>query len=248
MKEGIHKNLWSKLQNKITFGINESFQFISPTAITFVDWTFYRDRFDLIKDFPLVIGKHDGKIGYWYTDKQKGHYQKCPKSDSLIMIPAHSEYYGKESLKKGVYNGILAGMFTLTLAIALGFTEIFLLGFDMTDVNGLTHFYQNNDKGIGQFCDEDNTERTGVGYNNNGLFNTGVFNNDEKYIQQFWKPYLQEKDVKIYNVSMNSRINTFEKITYDSFFERIQNEKEVNKNSIREKIRNTIKNAQNNSI
>lgn len=240
MNDGINKGLWTKLDNIVTFGINESFQFFNSTLLTFVDWTFYRDRFDKVKDFPLVVTLDNPAIGYWYTDRQKGRYQKCPIADSLVKVKGSSVYFGKESLKKGVYTGVLGGLFATTLAIALGFDEIYLLGFDFSQTNGKTHFYQNNTEGIGQFKDENNVERSGVGFNKFGQFATGVFNNSDKYIQDFWKPYLEEKDVKIYNVSMNSRINTFEKITYDKFFERIKNEDPIHQEKNREEIRNKI--------
>ncbi|MCK9542964.1 MAG: hypothetical protein M0R03_13135 [Novosphingobium sp.] len=241
MQEGIEKGLWTKLDNIATFGINEAFQFFNPTLITFVDWTFYRDRFDKIKNYPLVIGINNPAIGFWYTDRKRGSYQKCAKGDTLVMVNGSSEYFGKESLKKGCYTGVLAGLFTTTLAMALGYNEIYLLGCDMGQKDGKTHFYQNNNKGIGNFTDENNVERTGVGFNVCGHFSTGVYNNTDAYIQDFWKPYLTDTDVKIYNVSMNSRIDTFEKITYDEFFKNIENEEKLDQNKVREQIRIKIK-------
>ena len=247
IQEGIDKGLWDKLKNEVTFGCNEAFKFFSPTAITFVDWTFYKCRYKHIHNYPLVIGKHNPAIGFWYRGKGGTKYQKCSEGATLEMIQGSGKYFGKDSLKKGVYSGVLCGLFTTTLAIALGYDEIYLLGFDFGQKNGKTHFYQNmND--VGQFIDENNQERTGVGYNIRGGFNTGVFNNTDEYIQQFWTPYLEETDVKIYNVSMNSRIKTFDKITYDSFFERINDGQRIEQDKIRKEIRIEIQEQRDSNI
>jgi len=247
IQEGIEKGLWKKLENEVTFGVNEAFKFFHPTAITFVDWTFYKCRWEHMLNYPLVIGKFDPAIGFWYRGKGGHKYQKCPKEDTLEMIKGSGKYFGKESIKKGIYSGVLAGLFTTTLAIGLGFDEIYLLGFDMDQKDGKTHFYQNmND--VGDFIGENNEHRTGVGFNVSGDFNTGVFNNNDDYIQKFWTPYLEDSDIKIYNVSMSSRIRTFEKIDYDNFFKRIENNEKIDQAQIREEIRNKIKEQRDSDI
>ena len=104
-----------------------------------------------------------------------------------------------------LYYGIncLAGMFALSWAVR-NFKEIFLLGYDLTDLNGATHSYEGQIK----------TSSYGVG--NKELLITYQKNLDD------WKKYLDIKGVKIYNVSKISRINCFEKINYSKMYKLLE--------------------------
>ena len=126
-----------------------------------------------------------------------------------------NEYYGKHSIEKNtIFYGQmgLTGFFALSLAVAEDYKEIFLLGFDFgtSSLNDKTTHYYRGQIQITQ-------DHSGVGH-------PDVYRNEHGVISavQDFAVYLKETDVKIYNVSMNSNINYFEKIDGQTFFEKIK--------------------------
>jgi len=233
LQEGFDNNLQELLKYKTVFTLNEEFRFFNSTVTFFGDWTFYKCRYDLLKNHPLIIGRFDNKFN-----------NDVPKLPQLILLPSCPKYLGQhDSWKQGFYTGVLTGLFTLTVAIALGFEEIYLLGFDGHAINGKTHHYQGL-YGYGMFVNDDGKPRTGMGVKSNGMYNTSVFNKDKKrFNQDFWDKYKPELNrVKIYNVSPTSKIETFPKISYSDLFKKLKNDKEcINQSLIRQKIKTYIK-------
>jgi len=219
-------------EKEVSFSINDNIKFFESTVAMFGDWTCYRDRFDLFKKHPLVIGRYDTHI----NNKIDGALP-CPKHEGLILLQTSGHYHGKESLKEGIYSGVLTGAFALNLAIQLGFKEIFLLGFDCGEINGRTHFYQGIPN-AGQFRDYEGKPCTGVGKNEHGKYNSDFYNKDDENLNKLWKPFEVEMDnVNIYNVSPLSRINVFPKIDYSTFFKMIDDGSQINQEDARKEIR-----------
>jgi hypothetical protein len=235
VKEGISLGLSSHLEREVTFGINDAIKFFDCTAFTFGDWTAYASRFELYKHHPLVIGRYDTH----FTHKIEGSIP-CPKQDNLILLPGSGKYNGTEGLSKGLYSSVLTGAFTLNLVIRLGFQQIFLLGFDCGAANNKTHFYEGiPDAGI--YCDYSGQKTTGVGKNGNN-YNTSFYNHSDININALWEPFKEEFDkVKIYNVSLQSRINVFDKIGYNSLFRILKEVQiEVNQKEVQKEIRTIL--------
>jgi len=219
LKEGISKGLWNKIKNKFTIGCNSNFNHFSATINTFVDKDFYLKNQAKLHQLPLVIGKKHGGLN---------------ERENLYLFMTANEYYGKESLKLNkVYSGVLVGIFSITLSICFGCELIFLLGFDWTkktfkkDSYGkvVTHYYQNN---------KDLWHR-GIGLTN--FYDT---HKPDDYFNVFLK-----EPVKIYNVSLISNINCFEKISYDEFFSQISNLQDYEQEEVREKIKKLLKESKN---
>jgi hypothetical protein len=212
IKQGINLGLLDFLPYEITFGINDVIKFYCPTVAMFGDWCAYRDRFNLYKNHPLVIGRYDMHIGRTIEGALP-----CPKHDSLILLKGSGKWNGKDSLKDGLYSSVLTGAFTLNLAIRLGFTEIYLLGFDCCEVDGLTHWYQGITN-AGQYTDYEGTAYSGVGKKSSGEYNTSFYNSNDADINTLWKPFEEEMgNVQILNISPLSRITIFPKVDYPSF-------------------------------
>jgi len=132
------------------------------------------------------------------------------------------EIYRKDKpFNYGIYRKYLTGIWSLSIAIKLlGRGEIFLLGFDCKtdkkkDIN------DNNFHGI-------NVEKQVVDYDKT-----------KGKINRYLRPFESETDCKIYNVCPDSNINTFEKINYDSFFEKLNGEV-FNQDELRMNIRSEI--------
>ena len=192
INEGIKKGLWDKLKGKFSVGCNATYKFFDSTMTCGVDGAFFREqKAELIKLSLVVTRNH--------------HTALKEKWDNMIIMPFSTvEYY--QGLKGGVYSNKLAGLFALSIGIYLiGKGDVYLVGFDGGNPSGekdkigkeITHFYQNEfrHRGTGK-----------VHYYNRANRMSEVFDRYKKVI-----------DINIKNVSMNSRIPSFEKISYDDF-------------------------------
>lgn len=187
ISEGIKQQLWHRLKDRFTIGLNYSYRYFEPTALCYVDNAFCRDNEQALKQLPLVI-----------TKKSAGG-----EENGFVTLPPAMIY--DRSLKKGVYNPQLCGMFALSLAIYLiGEGEIYLLGYDFGKVSGKTHFYQ------------DKLTHRGVGKTD--------YYSSEKSLGKF-DCYKHLTGISIFNVSPESGLNQFTKIDYGTFFNLLINEK-----------------------
>jgi len=211
IRDGLPLGLSNYLEREVVFSLNDNIKFVDSTVAVFGDWTAYRDRYELFKEHPLVIGRFDMHIG-----RSIEGATPCPKHDSLILLQGSGKYHGAEGLSKGLYSAVLTGAFTLNLACRLGFKQIFLLGFDCGAIGKSTHWYDNVE-GAGSFLDYEGQPYTGVGKNEQGNYNTSFYNSSDDNFNLLWKPF-QVEDVMIYNVSLESRITEFQKIGYQSMF------------------------------
>lgn len=228
----INQEIFPLLKNEFTFGINETIQFFESTVAVYGDWYCYYSRYAQFSNHPLVIGR--------YSNEYNHPEFEFPKHKDLILLNSSQQYNGNEGLQKGLYTPILTGAFALSLAIQLGFKNIFLLGFDNTAINGKTHWYQNI-KGAGEFKDLDGLDHCGVGYNYKGEYKSSIYNRDDNSLNELWKPFLIEKKVNIVNVSPFSRITVFDKCGYNCLFSYlIRSPQNINQNEVRKTILNTV--------
>jgi len=215
----IEDGLFQFLQNKFSIGINFSYKFVNTTCNLGVDENLYEGTGDhaihqshnVIAALPLWIGKDCTGI-------------KHPEPNSIFLKP--SKTYDRE-LKNGVYRASLSGIFATSLAIKLlrqgqSNTEIYLLGYDyspcmkdgkkfiLSDGKPWTHWYQ------------DTFQHRGTG-KVSWYAQTGIDPDTQKrlaYAELEFKPFVNEKEVKIFNVGGTSIIPTFPHISYEEFFSR----------------------------
>jgi len=99
-----------------------------------------------------------------------------------------------------------------------------LLGMDWGHINGHTHFFDDTETGKIEW---QGSKQTGVGFNVNGDHNTGNYNIGKSKVNNpdFWyNCYKKEKDVNIYNVSLESKITSFPKIGFKEFYQAMHSE------------------------
>jgi len=215
ISEGLSFGLWDKLKGHFVIGTNYSYKFYEATLQTYVDSTFYTQNFEDIKKLPLIIG-------------QGRHIDMKNRPENSFVISTNHIY--NRDLKDGVYSAMLVGLYSLSLGIyLLDFGEIYLLGFDYGNIDNkvddkkrkITHFYQSqiNHRGIGKTSWYDAKNRADKDF--------GV--------------YSSEKQCKIYNVSPLSKINIFEKISYEQFFMKLDN-KTFDQNELRNYVKEQLKN------
>ncbi len=213
----INQGLWSKIQNSFTIGVNYSFRDFDSTILCTSDYGFYIG--EVAQGWAITPRK---KIKLW----NKKLYDPCfyaeltdlpliiaPNREDMrakrlfntIFLPfATHTYHGRESLLKGVYKIELSGLWALGVAVELlqGEGEIFLLGYDFGDIGTGTHYYEHSN-------------HRGVGY-------TGWYDKEMFRVDSHFNCWRKEKDIKIYNVSLSSKINCLPKLTSDCFFTKIK--------------------------
>jgi len=238
--------LWNTLKDEFTIGCNWSHRWFNSTVLMYSDYQWYATEKERLKDVPLILGKKDG----YYNRKDS-----VTLGDNVLLLNEcvnttrlkkgnkkpgmHPTYWGKDAWKKGFYCSQLIGLKALNLAIALGCTEIYLLGFDACDINGHTHFYDDTDAGTylwnkHKYC--------GMGKHDNGKYRTGNYNKIEELNNFYFEPFEQElSKIDIFNVSVESKIETFCKITYDEFYKDLKDRKtKVNHEEIRQAIKDKL--------
>lgn len=235
---GLDSQLEEIIKGNFSIGLNYFFKYGCDTTFTsFADWQFYEDNIKELEQLQLIIGSYDQSL--------KNHKENKTHKNTFLLENS-GIYNGKDSLLKGIYCKQLIGIWSLSLAIALGFKEIYLLGFDACEIHGQTHFYQavvNLNKTTPIYIKDKLVDNRlhfrGVGKNEKGLYKTSTYNNKKHLNKKWFAPFTTEKNIKIYNVSPESAIDVFQKITYEEFYKKIKNP-HVMQDQARGYIRNII--------
>ncbi|MBN1546531.1 MAG: hypothetical protein JW902_07730 [Syntrophaceae bacterium] len=211
--------MFDQLKNRFTVGLNYSHHFIDTTFLMYVDETFANGQKYYLERLPLVIGMDHAGVSV---------------RPNTIELPATTDY--RRDCSNGVYRASLAGLFALSFMIhVLDEGEIFLLGFDYGAKKGkglqgraydkhghaLTHWYQYGDISSIYTGQKQEIRHRGIGKINW----YEATDKDEKSQQRIsraeheFQVYSSERKVSIYNVSMESAIPTFPEVSYEQFFQ-----------------------------
>ena len=217
IKKGLSLGLQDHLNHKFVIGNNYSFRHFPITFLTFGDKNFYKsenlsknpDIYEELKSLPLIIGM------------DKKNRLKDIIHPNTILLKNVTYCNQIKSAREGFYTkNMLTGVFSISLACFLldYIGEIYLLGFDWNST-GDTHYYSKE-------------EINHRGQNWHGCYSS---HNPE----EVFHPFLKFDKIKIYNVNLESKINTFEKITYVQFINQLSNKIE-NQEELRNYIRNKL--------
>lgn len=209
INDGIALGLKDKLKDRFVIGCNYAFEFFDCTLTACVDHSFYNPKVDQklwtqerkeahvnkLKNLPMVIAQGRG-VRF--------------KHPNTAFIKCALKY--DRTCQTGIYKSNLCGCYALTLGIyLLDEGEIFLLGMDFgaitdekIDDKKATHFYQKEFK------------HRGTGKNN--------WYEKQGRDEMDYGVYREEKKCKIWNVSPNSNIRVFDKITYEEMFNKLDNQ------------------------
>jgi hypothetical protein len=207
------------LATKFTILTNYAYKHFLGTFSTFIDRDFYKPRpgsnnpdiYEELKQLPLIVGINDNGIEEF-------------KLNNTILL-ARNQFY----------TGNLTGIFSLSLANFLINSNgtIYLLGFDWSRrLDLLEKDKKYNPKSDLQihYYSKDEINHRGHGY-------VGYYENHNP--DKAFEAFIYEKNLKIYNVSLGSNINCFEKISYVQFFGLMSNKKE-NQEELRKEIRTKL--------
>jgi len=211
--------LKKELKGKFVIATNYAYKYFPFTVLCFCDYKFYKEEKDNIESFPLLIANKTQFSG------------RRIKNPNMIYLPVNPSVYTRD-LSKGVYKGI-TGIFSLSIAIYLldriedEKKEIFLLGMDfgcikkegdkivngkpvIDDIKGVNRKYliKGKYRALTHFYDKELTHQ--------GSSKIDYYYNHSP--RNIYKPFDAVKDIKIWNVSPESRIPNFEKIDYLTFF------------------------------
>lgn len=135
-----------RLDGEVTIGINFVCKYYKPTVLVFGDLRVYTGdtkancpaQKDIIDSFDCI------KI------TKKGN----PAIQDTFQVTLSNQFWGRDGLKNGLYTDFMTGVWTLSLAIALGFDQIYLLGYDCCfDKKVGGHFYSTDFKHKGDFLE-----------------------------------------------------------------------------------------------
>lgn len=240
--EGIDKGLFETIKNKWTIGLNYSHHYFNSTCLMYVDDNFWLYQKYFMEKLPLVIGKESRKVRL---------------SANKIELESNN-YYNRDCLG-GVYKSTLVGIFALSLAIKiLNIGEIYLLGYDYGAKKGegnqlraydknkkaLTHWYQHGNLKSVYTGESQELIHRGIGKVNWYEAMDEIKNPQTKECRRVpraekeFQVYENESKVKIYNVSLESNIPTFPKMSYEDFFKRL-NKEDLNQDFLRQEMAKT---------
>ncbi len=227
LSEGINKGLWQKLESKFTIGTNYSYRYFDSTILTFVDRKFYQDEKENLKSLSLIVGK--------------GH-KRLEIMPNTVILPCKSTY--NRNLTDGIYKAGLVGLFALSLGIhLLDEGEIYLLGFDYGEARTKDYTKFVNYRELNEITIRDDKKRALTHFYQGEINHRGIgkisYYNEKGRANRDFGVYKNEKKVKIYNVSLISKIETFPKISYEEFFNRLDGKK-YEQNQIINYIKNKL--------
>jgi len=191
--------LWDKLKESKAeiWSINFAFMCMPflPSREIWVDISFFRNNMETLQKLQAQSVKCCCKKHMSYAN--------------ISEITTYEATRDPKEMDRKIYIGRmgLGGFFALHLAIKENSENIYLLGFDFGSNSSKTHFYQ----------DVIEVKSTGVGKPE--LYRNGTNIKDEvSDWQYFTSPDIK---TKIYNVSPESSITCFEKINYERFYSKL---------------------------
>ena len=176
---------FSRLNPEITIGINIIFKFFEPNILIWSDVNIYPNYKAEIDRLKSVKYGPDSVMNPSYKD--------------VLPYKRTDQFYGKQGLEKGLFGGVgsyFTGIVAVSLAISLGYSPIYLLGYDGGNIDGKTWFHDVYKVG-------DNVRQPRADRMLEANKNYDVF-----------------KDYEIYNCSLKSNITQFPKVTIEEILDK----------------------------
>lgn len=182
---------FSRLDKELTIGINKSFQIYQNATINYsMDHCFY----DSIYSGELDKYSKEKLLDKWVSFKGIKVFLtpmelKKFKEDVYLVRRKWEEGISRENLDSGIWGGINSATGALNLAISLGATQIYLLGYDFYIDGNNTHFHS--------------------GYPNRNLkeFSRKLIEYKEEITKLH--PLIHQTNIKVYNCDFGSKLICF---------------------------------------
>lgn len=201
VKEGIDKGLWDKIKNKEIWSLNYAYKAMPylPTREIWLDKHFFKINIEELQKLYKQKVECIAKFNDIY----------CAIKDIITYEGTQDKtLFGKDKIMfTGSMN--LVGFFALSLALYEKIDRVYLLGYDFGNSglnNKLTHFYQDSVPCVS----------SGVGRPDVYRLENNKIKNEVKDFELY-----THQSTKIYNVSLNSNIPYFTKLSWEYFFYKI---------------------------
>ena len=211
IREGISIGLKEKLKGKCVIVCNYAYKHFVHNILVCVDANFYVPDYAKYYTHKDIIRHQD-----IYEELKNESFIITPKNipenlllPNTLMVNATGKY-NNDPMKKGFFNPMLCGIFALHIAEYLNPKRIFILGYDWNRRTNLPerdpNYSGKTNLDIHYYKKE--IPHRGIGY-------VGFYENHNP--NQYFKNFNNSK-CKIYNVSLNSNIQNFSKISYQKMF------------------------------
>lgn len=227
IRQGLDLGLWDKLKHQDieVWSLNHAFRVMPylPSREIWIDISFFQKNIDDIEKLWKQGVKLHARGNQRYANLNHSLGEAIKPYEVTRERAGYKGQYPLKDLTPFLFAGRmgLVGLFALSLAVAEQYPSIYLLGYDFgtTNIdNTKTHFYQ-DELDVGDSSAKKNKYfSTGVG---KPLVYRDKRNKEVKGDVRDFEVYLREPGIKIYNVSPQSNIPYFQKLTYPEFFERI---------------------------
>jgi len=207
VQQGIKEGLWDKIKGREVWSTNFVFMTMPylPSREIWLDKSFFKSN--IVKLEELY------KNGVPCYTKKNAIYANIPEIQTYPSSREVRDFDNEEKLFSG--GSGLTGTFSLSLAIRERYWRIYLLGFDFGTVSKddkNTHYYQHS------------LNVHSVGFGNPQIYREEKNQEQVKSTVEEYKLFLN-RGAEIVNVSPNSNIHCFQKISYTEFFRRINETK-----------------------
>ena len=127
---------YSLLKDDLTIGINRAFEKFNPTISFFSDTRFWGwlEQGHFGEGTKEKFKSQKIKVAFNYID--------FPYPDGVLKVNEYQNDYISFDLNNGIMLGDNSGFAALNLAICLGANPIYLLGFDMKNINGRANWHE----------------------------------------------------------------------------------------------------------
>lgn len=203
--EGIEMGLWEKIKEEEVWSLNSVFKLMPylPTVQLWVDVGFYNNEVENLQELHTK--------GVKMISRDKLTWKALYKEITMYQTTREIKIKQKSDNKELIYYGSmgLVGCFAVGVATQMEYDRIYILGYDYgaTSLNNkYTHWYQNKISTL-------KIHSSGAGRPQVYLDKKGKPN---KFLRD-WDYYKDKKDV-VRNVSINSNLEIFPKITYENMF------------------------------
>ncbi len=216
--EGLNLGLQARLKDKFVIGVNYAFKTFDCTFTAFQDRDWYHPRPDDQGNIPNPDLYEELKKLSLIIGINHNGVEEFKLDNTILLSPKEKEP--------------LSGIFALKLALKLMKNgNLYLLGYDWNRRTGMPerdpNYNRYGDKNLHFYDDIQHRGTKLYGYYEN--------HNPDKDFNKLIK-----KDIlKIYNVSLESNINCFDKLSYQKFFELLSPET-INQTELRNYIRTIL--------
>ena len=162
-----------RLNNEITIGINYCFKYFIPTILAFTDYRIYSGAM-IEKNGKRM--PEDNRAVFENLDCIKITKIGNGNIPGVYYIPLSGTFNGADGLSKGLYTDYMTGIWAISLAVALKFSPIYLLGYDCKFDNGVGHFYSNDFRHKGDEKGMESSFKQSIEYYNKFRNTPGIYN------------------------------------------------------------------------